>query len=161
MFAVDRVEHAAVLRRAGWSYPRIAAEFGVHRNTVIRWLYPAYAERNREASRAVKRRRSGTCELCGGTTRYNGHGQVVSTVCAVCAGRRNGELGRAKRGSGARQQQVLALLAAQQTATSAQILAELGMKKQREMGWLLNHLVRYGLIVRVERGVYALAEVTA
>ena len=51
---------------------------------------PEYAERQRELSRAAKRRRIGVCERCGGETRYNGvTNNGPSTVCGACIAEQN------------------------------------------------------------------------
>ncbi len=46
---------------------------------------PEYAERCRQGSRAAKQRRRGTCEVCGGETRYNGRTtNGPSRICGDC-----------------------------------------------------------------------------
>jgi len=64
--------------------PQIAKLLGVSRTTVLRWVNSEYAEQERVRSREAKRRRTGTCALCGGVTRYAGHGKVVSDTCETC-----------------------------------------------------------------------------
>lgn len=56
---------AAQLRASGRTYREIAAEFGVATTTVIRWLDPDYAQREREHSNAAKERRRRPCPECG------------------------------------------------------------------------------------------------
>lgn len=46
---------------------------------------PEGLARNRESSRAAKRRRTGVCKTCGATTRYHGRGRDVSDLCHPCA----------------------------------------------------------------------------
>lgn len=103
-------------------------------------------------SREAKRRRTGTCVDCGATTRYNGHGVAVSARCVACANARRGE---ATRGQGFRQQQIATLLASG-TMRFCEIREALGASGQLT-SILLRRAVRYGIIRRVSRGVYALA----
>lgn len=65
-------------------YKSVAKILGVSETTVRRWLNPAVAEASRQRSAAAKRRRTGTCERCGGETRYNGHTAGVSRICDAC-----------------------------------------------------------------------------
>lgn len=107
-------------------------------------------ENNRRASREAKRRRTGTCEDCGATTRYNGHkGKPVSRICNPCAARRSG---LAQRGTGLRMQQLLDLLS-HGPLRFTEIHTGLGISKQN-MGWLVGRAMKYGLVERPERGVY-------
>lgn len=67
-------------------YTKVAKVIGVPRTTVIRWLNPRKAERDRQLSRDRKRARKGTCTECGGPTSYNGrNGQAISTICGSCS----------------------------------------------------------------------------
>lgn len=107
-------------------------------------------ENNRRASREAKRRRTGTCEDCGATTRYNGgKGKPVSSLCLSCAAKRSGV---AKRGTGPRGQQLLALLDGGPMRFT-EIATALGIPNTH-MGWLIGRLLEYGLIERPKRGWY-------
>lgn len=68
-----------------FGFKAVAKRFGVSPSTVRRIINPERAERDRQLSRAAKRRRTGTCRECGGVTRYNGqHGKAVSDLCKNC-----------------------------------------------------------------------------
>jgi transposase-like protein len=144
--------HARSLRRDGWTLRKIAAFLDVGHTTVLYWTDEHAAERQRAASREAKRRRTGTCSECGALTRYNGHSAPVSTLCQRCANRRNGA---ARRGQGPRQRELLALLAAGPMRFAA-IRDTLGTTHDH-LSPLLHQLHRDGYIVRLERGLYALA----
>ena len=73
-------EQAAALRERGMGYREIAAELGVGTSTVYAWLNPSYAEQQRAASRAAKRRRQTTCPRCGQLVSYERPGEI----CAGC-----------------------------------------------------------------------------
>ena len=83
----EKVKRAKKLYVPGvFGHKRIARELGVSASSVRRWLNPERAERDRLLSRAAKKRRIGTCERCGGPTRYNGKTvNGPSPVCDVCA----------------------------------------------------------------------------
>lgn len=107
-------------------------------------------ERNRRASRAAKRRRTGVCESCGAVTRYSGtNGVAVSRRCRRCAAVENGV---SQRGHGPVMDKVMDMLA-NGDRTRSQIRDQLGLTSDR-MGLLLGRLVRAGRIARVRRGVY-------
>jgi hypothetical protein len=76
---------ARELRAEGVGPAAIARQLGVSDTTVHRWTNEAYAERNRVAARERKRQARGVCSVCGGETRYHGHGRRVSDVCAGCS----------------------------------------------------------------------------
>ena len=100
-------------------------------------------------SREAKRRRTGTCRVCGVTTRYSGHaGKAVSDLCPAHAAQANGAR---LRGSGPLAQKILAYL--DEPRRFSEIRDELGMG-HNTVSPMLNKLVRYGLIERVSRGVY-------
>ncbi len=65
-------DQAIELREQGLGYKTIARQLGVSATTVKRWADPDYAERMRSLSLSAKRRRTGACVDCGGTTRYTG-----------------------------------------------------------------------------------------
>lgn len=75
----------SLYRQEGLGYGTIARRVGVSKNTVRRLADPVYAERQRMLSREAKRRRTGTCEVCGGVTRYNGRDGPVSRICNSCS----------------------------------------------------------------------------
>lgn len=149
MSAVSARELAA----QGVGVRQIAEELGVTRSTVYRWLNDSYAERNRKTSREAKRRRTGRCVDCGATTHYSG-GQAPSERCVRCANHANG---LARRGKGKHATRIKALIRENGgTATFTQIL---GLFPYRGFaGQELNRLVRYGVLLRVRRGVYTLPE---
>ncbi len=65
------------------------SETSSERQRRLRATNPEYAERQRELSRLAKQRRRGTCERCGGATKYNGVStNGASRVCAKCTQRR-------------------------------------------------------------------------
>jgi transposase len=77
-------QRAQALRREGLTYKAIAEQLGSTKGIIYRWLNPAFAERQRANSRALKRRYAGTCETCGAkTSGRNGPG-AAAPVCANC-----------------------------------------------------------------------------
>jgi hypothetical protein len=145
-------EEALRLRDQGLGYKKIGATLGVSEATAHRLVDPAYAERQRISSRVAKQRRTGTCRVCGTTTRYNGaaHGGLaVSDICNPCAAR---EVGAAKRGHGPMIERALAILDGKElrfTEISHTLRISNGYTAQ-----LLHRLRTYGLIERPRRGVY-------
>ena len=71
----------------GWGYTKIAKELGCSTTTVRRWVQPEYDAHQRRTSLARKQKIRGTCELCGGETKYNGHvgNSSASRICASCS----------------------------------------------------------------------------
>jgi hypothetical protein len=110
-------------------------------------------EQSLRSSREAKRRARGVCVDCGAETRYNGHGRRVSERCGRCANR---GVGIAKRGKGPRVEATLALLATGPHRHS-EIRDELQISNGHA-GEILHRLLKYGLISRPERGLYALAQ---
>jgi hypothetical protein len=135
---------------------RVAATLGVPTSTIARWVNPTYAERNRRASRLRKQRRRGVCELCGGETRYGGHGGSgnVSATCASCNASRSRERGIAERGHGSTVERLLEFLS-DGPKRYAEIADHLG-DRRAQTSEALARLRRYGLIERPERGLYQL-----
>ena len=81
-----REDAAKRLRAEGLKFREIAEHIGCSTTEVTRLLYPEKAERMRQQSLESKRRRTGVCRMCGGVTKYAGHGNViVSDLCASCA----------------------------------------------------------------------------
>lgn len=80
----DRIQRARDLRELGLSYRVIARRFAVSPTTVRRWVIPGYAEHLRVLSRDAKRRRTGTCKQCGGTTHLTKTGGLAE-ICGTCA----------------------------------------------------------------------------
>ena len=80
----QRAEAVALANRIGPS--PAARQLGISKGTMYRWFDPTFAERSREHSRRAKQRRVGTCERCGGETRYSGHGKPtgVARFCSRC-----------------------------------------------------------------------------
>lgn len=100
-------------------------------------------------SREAKRRRTGTCRVCGAVTRYAGKpGKPVSELCPEHAARENGER---QRGTGALQLRILDYLS--EPRRYSEIRAEMGV----DIGMSLHRLLRYGKVERVKRGVYVRA----
>lgn len=76
---------AAELHAQGFGWKEIGRELGVPYSTVIRWLNPAYAERQRQSDRARKESMRGVCVDCGAATSW-GNGVVgePSLRCSTC-----------------------------------------------------------------------------
>ncbi|MBA3565225.1 MAG: helix-turn-helix domain-containing protein [Actinobacteria bacterium] len=150
--SVSLQERARELYASGaFGHRQIAKELGVSPSTALRYVNPALAERGRKLSSAAKQRRRGTCESCGAETRYNGHGRGTSERCLACAYKRQA---LAKRGQGETVGMVLTALAERpHRFTEIRDLLPVGSYTPT----LINRLLRYGLIERRERGVYALA----
>lgn len=72
-----------MLRAQGLTNPQIGQRLGISRTHVSRLLNPRSYEVTLRTSREAKRRRIGTCEVCGGVTRLGRHGQP-SRICADC-----------------------------------------------------------------------------
>jgi hypothetical protein len=65
---------------------QVAKELGISHKTVLRYASQEAREADRAASRAYKQRTTGTCERCGGETRYNGRSvNGPSRICSACA----------------------------------------------------------------------------
>lgn len=149
----EKVERARQMRHAFVSIPVIAQRLGVSKNTVYRWLDEEWAERDRVASRLAKARRTGTCQACGGPTRYNGHStNGPSRLCWACSAR---EIGKGQIGKGHVQQALLHLLSERGEVRFIEISEALGISRDR-VGPLVDNALKKGLIVRVRRGFYAL-----
>lgn len=113
----------------------------------------ASQENSRLASNEAKRRRTGTCEVCGVPTSYNGRpGTPISVRCP----RHAQDVMRSRRGSGPTQQRLFDLLDQHGEMHYMEIAHALDMTKNR-LAVLLHRLLQYGLIVRVRRGVYTRA----
>ena len=77
-------EEAQHLKRLGWGYTRIAARLEVPRSTVIRWVNPASAERQRITARRRKESYRGTCRVCGASTNGGNGPGTASDLCWHC-----------------------------------------------------------------------------
>lgn len=111
----------------------------------------ASKEVQRRLSREAKRRRVGTCEDCGAATRYNGRTiNGASRLCCPCANRR---IGHAKRGTGFREQQLLAFLG-DETRGFMEIVRALQLPRPQAANPMLARLMKYGLVERVGYGKY-------
>lgn len=107
-------------------------------------------ERSRESSRRAKQRRRGRCAACGAETRYNGHTvKGPSRLCSPCAAV---EVGKRLRGKGHRGQEVLAFIGDGRRRYT-EIQKHLGITKAHTSS-LLNRMIAYGLLERVDRGLY-------
>lgn len=115
---------------------------------------PSY-QRELAASRAVKETYRGTCKLCGAaTTGCDGPG-LAREICAACAPGHYGPIyAAARRGHGPTVDRLFVLFNGVPVRYS-EIRDALGITDGRTSG-LLNRLVRYGLIVRIGRGLYQL-----
>jgi hypothetical protein len=135
----------------------VARIVGVSEGTVWRVLSAERRERDRVLSWEAKQRRRGTCERCGGVTRYNGHSvNGPSRICTSCNARAAAEREKLRRGTGPLEQRILGLLASGPRRFS-EITTELGLYHGLT-GSTLHRLLRYGLIYRPSRGVYAIVE---
>jgi DNA-binding CsgD family transcriptional regulator len=87
----EKLAKARQLREGGTTYPAIAAELGVAKKTVRRWLNPHEAEADRAVARRMKKRYRGKCESCGSPTNgCEGPGKA-SRLCGPCSRRRRHE----------------------------------------------------------------------
>lgn len=112
----------------------------------------ARLELNRRLSREAKRRRRGTCEICGAETRYGGKGPPgVSPLCGPCGRRKSGET---RRGNGPIQQQLRELIAGG-VDRYGDLRDRLGISSQHA-SVALNREVKAGRVRRVSRGRYEL-----
>jgi hypothetical protein len=110
-------------------------------------------ERNLRLSREAKRRRTGTCSDCGAVTRYGGRkGEPVSERCFKCAAVL---AGKTKRGKGSVNRRVLLYL--RKPRRYSEIRDHFGLSDGMA-NLTLQRLLRYGLVERVERGVYRRVE---
>jgi hypothetical protein len=92
---------------------------------------------------------TGTCSVCGTVTRYSGRpGKTVSEMCRPCSNRVRGLEQRGKEGKTA---EVLAYLA--EPRRISDIREHFAMSHQYAHA-LLHRLMDYGMVERVERGVY-------
>lgn len=154
-----RKEAIRLYKPGTFGYKQVAQELGVSHTTVRRWVNPETNRRHLQMARDAKRRRRGTCERCGAETRYGGHKRHpggVSRYCVPCGEFLSGERGRALRGTGPVQRKTLELLA-ERPHRFMEICRALG-KPKGAIGPHLDRLMRYGLVVRPKRGLYALAE---
>jgi hypothetical protein len=108
-------------------------------------------ENSLRASREAKRRRIGICKDCGAETRYNGHRGSTSEFCVDCAAKRIGEK---LRGTGSLNRRIIDYLAEERRYMD---ICRRFDRTTPQMASQLNRLVRYGLIVRIRRGVYKAA----
>jgi DNA-binding CsgD family transcriptional regulator len=84
----EKIAKARQLRKTGKTYPAIAAELGVSKKTIRRWLNPAEAERDRVSARAMKEKYRGECEICGSPTNGCGGPGTAAKLCAACSSQR-------------------------------------------------------------------------
>lgn len=154
----ELITEAQRLHDDGVSLYQIAAQLGINYSTLYRRLNPEYAERQRFNARQWKQRQRGRCERCGGVTRYNGHDRHVSRFCAECSGEMLAAYGRSTRGSGPTIGRVLRLMSDGKERSYSEIRDAVGISDERMASMLYGRLLRYGLVRRVSRGVYVLAE---
>lgn len=123
----------------------------------------ARAARN-VASSAAKRKRVGTCETCGGHTRYHGGAGAAqdgtARTCATCSRAANAERARQTSGTGRLQIAILEHLASVGEARRIELRDAAGTTSQIIAPTVLR-MMRQGLIVRVRPGVYRLPEEAA
>ena len=112
---------------------------------------PAY-QRELAASRALKCSYRGTCERCGGATRYHGHGLRVASLCAKCSREDLAALAVAKRGHGPTVERVLAYVGGSERRFS-EVRDQFGMSNGHAAN-VLHRLVKFGFLVRPRRGLY-------
>jgi predicted transcriptional regulator len=150
-------ELARAMRASGHSQATTARFLGVSPNTVRRWTDPEYAARQLRLSRNAKRRRTGRCVECGAETHYNGgKGISVSERCVACGTDQTIVRNHAKRGTGSSGMRVLGALALRPHRFTE--LRDIVGYPSNQCSSLLGRLMRYGLIVRLERGLYSLPE---
>lgn len=106
-------------------------------------------ENNLRLSREAKRRRTGTCEDCGATTRYNGHTAAVSNLCHGCACARHAAT---RIGTGTTQARVLEFVGDGERRFT-EIMRGCGLTHDHTSNLLHRMCVR-GLLERPRRGVY-------
>jgi hypothetical protein len=116
---------------------------------------PSY-RRELAASRALKERYRGTCKLCGApTTGCNGK-DAAPDICVHCSpGYYGPRYAAARRGRGPVVERALALL--DTPHRFSEIRDELGITNGHT-GQMLDRLLRYGLVERLDRGVYRRTE---
>lgn len=147
-----RIEEARRLVGEGATFRAVAAELGVAPSTVYRWLNPEYAERHRATSRAWKQRQRGTCDHCGGETKFDG--RVVRDICGACS---RSDPPKPPRGRGARLRGILEFLATGEKSYSE--ISEANCLSRSSMSnSLYQRLIPYGFVRRVERGRYAITD---
>ncbi len=152
-----RDEARRIARDEGLGAKRVGDRLGVSKSTALRWIYPNHAEDSRRLTNEAKRRRVGTCEDCGGETRYNGHTDSgVSRFCVPCGQERAASAARARAGKGPMQQRLYALLT-DGPRRFTEIQTALGISHNYTAALLPRERVA-GRIVRLRRGVYALPE---
>jgi transcriptional regulator with XRE-family HTH domain len=144
----ERIAQAAPLKEQGLTYPQIAERLGVSHNTVARLFSDRAHESSKRASREAKQRRTGTCEDCGATTRYNGHADAVSRYCHPCISARQAP---GKRGTGLTGE-VLEYLS--EPRRFSEIRDHFGLYNGYVAQMLVGRLMPYGLVTRLSRGVY-------
>ena len=138
-----------------FGYKRVAEQVGVSGTTVRRVILPEYNERQRIQSRDAKRRRHGTCVTCGAQTNYGGKKHYpVGMYCQSCAGRLGGLANREK--NGVYYHRLVEVLGRHGEMRYSELRDATGISSQY-MGEFVKRHVRYGTIVRIRRGVYALA----
>lgn len=119
---------------------------------------PAY-QRELAAARALKDRYSGTCERCGGPTSGSNGRAAAPPVCAACAPGVYGPRYAAQlRGRGPTVARVLDFMGDGVEHRFMEIARGCGVSSDH-VGQILIRLRRFGLVVRVRRGVYKKAEV--
>lgn len=77
-------QQARRMHQQGMPQKQIAKSLHVPYSTIWRWTNDAYAERQRQASRAQKHKYRGTCIDCGTSTSYSGKGTQGSARCDPC-----------------------------------------------------------------------------
>jgi len=152
------------LREEGDGSDSIAAATGVSRTSVCRVIYPRALENSRRTSRAAKQRRRGTCQVCGGPTKYAGKREAVAPVCQDCAQdfyreqQSQRELGRgpvierilALTDGKTRLLDIVTIIAAERGRDVSAMYNQVQVQVQRHLG--------YGTLERVRRGVYRRTE---
>lgn len=150
-------ERVINLRAKGLSYREIATRLDCNLSYVKRCGAPNAYDNNLRDSRDRKREVRGTCEDCGGVTRYSGtKGKRISSLCAGCSAKRTG---LALRGTGHVHSEALAFL--RQPRTFSELRDHLGVSNGYVSQMLYTRLMRYGLVRRVKRGVYVATEASA
>jgi hypothetical protein len=151
----ERIAQMTPLRKQGLTYAQIAERLGVSLSTVKRSFSDRAYETTLRTSREAKQRRIGSCEDCGTPTRYNGRTvNGPSRYCEPCAHTREG---LKLRGTGLTGE-VIAYLA--EPRRFCEIRDHFGLYNAYLSQMLSGRLLKYGLVKRLERGVYQRTETT-
>jgi len=141
------------MRDQGRPVGEILATLGISQTTYYRYTRPEYAEAGLRASREAKRRRTGTCKLCGGKTSLRRDSSGPADVCGSCSADYYGPLwSQERRGHGPVVEKALAFVG-EQPRRYSEIRDHCGITSGHT-SVLVHRMLQYGFIERVSRGVY-------